>query len=56
MGTDLEVEEVEEGWCSAMVMGEEGVPQGVVMWRAATGVKPGRVSRPVPPITAMWTG
>jgi len=32
------------------------VPQGVVGLREATGVKPGRDCRPVPPITAMGTG
>jgi hypothetical protein len=37
-------------------MGEEGVPQGVVTLREATGVKPGRDWRPVPPITAMGMG
>jgi hypothetical protein len=38
------------------VMGEEGVPQGVSTLREATGVKPGRDWRPVPPITAMEMG
>jgi hypothetical protein len=38
------------------VMGEEGVPQGVVGLSEATGVKPGRDCRPVPPITAMGMG
>ncbi len=37
-------------------MGEEGVPQGVVMEREPMGVKPESCWRPVPPITAMWTG
>jgi hypothetical protein len=47
MGTEL--------W-ERMVMGEEGVPQGVEGVREATGVKPSRCWRPVPPMTAMWTG
>ena len=42
--------------CSAMVMGAEVVPQGVVSLSAATGVKPGRLSRPVPPMTPILTG
>lgn len=39
-----------------MRIGEEGAPQGVVGVREATGVKPGREERPVPPMTAMRTG
>ena len=42
-------------WCRT-VMGDEGVPQGVVGLIEATGVKPGRDWRPVPPITAMGMG
>jgi len=42
-------------WCRT-VMGDEGVPQGVVGLSEATGVKPGRDWRPVPPITAMGMG
>ena len=44
-----------EEWCRT-VMGEEGVPHGVVGLSEATGVKPGRDCRPVPPITAMGMG
>lgn len=53
MGIGLPVEG--EGWWR-MLMGEEGMPQGVVEWMVATGVKPGRDCRPVPPMTAMATG
>jgi len=37
-------------------MGEEGLPQGVDTVREATGEKPSSCCRPVPPMTAMWTG
>lgn len=53
-GMGLPSAEGEEWWRTAM--GEEGVPQGVVTLREATGVKPGRDWRPVPPITAMGMG
>ena len=43
---------VGEGWCRTL-MGEEGVPQGVDMFRFATWVKSARDWRPVPPMTAM---
>lgn len=39
--------------CSETVIGLDGLPQGVVRSREATGWKFGRDSRPVPPITAM---
>jgi hypothetical protein len=42
--------------CCRMEMGLDGVPHGVVGWRVATCVKPGRDCRPVPPMTAMGTG
>lgn len=42
-------------WCR-ILMSEEGAPHGVAIESEATGVKPGRVERPVPPITAMRTG
>lgn len=42
--------------CSEMVIGLDGVPQGVGMSSDATGEKLGSDSRPVPPITAMCTG
>jgi hypothetical protein len=47
MGTEL---------CLRMEMWDEGVPQGVGIVREATGEKPSRCWRPVPPMTAMWTG
>lgn len=37
-------------------MGEEGSPQGVLMDREATWVKPGSSRSPVPPMTAIGTG
>jgi hypothetical protein len=42
-------------WCRT-VIGDDGVPQGVVMFSEATWVKPGSSRRPVPPMTAMGTG
>jgi len=41
-----------------ILIGEEGAPQGVVILRRATWVKPlwVRASTPVPPMTAMRTG
>jgi len=53
MGMGLPV--VGEGWCR-MEIGEEGVPQGVLRVSVAARVKLGSVCRPVPPITAIWTG
>ena len=38
-----------------MEIGEDGVPHGVVIFRVAACVKPGRCCRPVPPMTAMGT-
>lgn len=46
---------VGEGWCR-MEMGEEGWPHGVLRLRVAAWVKFGSDCRPVPPMTAMWTG
>lgn len=46
---------VGDGWCR-MEIGDDGAPQGVVGFRVATWVKWGRDWRPVPPMTAMWTG
>ena len=42
--------------CRAMRMGDEGKPHGVSGLTVATGSKPGMWLRPVPPMTAMWTG
>lgn len=47
MGTEL---------CVRIEMGDEGAPQGVEIVREATAEKPSRCWRPVPPMTAMWTG
>jgi hypothetical protein len=42
--------------CVRMLMGEDGVPQGVLGCSVRMGVKPGRDCRPVPPMTAIETG
>lgn len=42
--------------CRAMRMGDDGKPHGVSGLTVAMGSKPGIRLRPVPPITAMWTG
>jgi hypothetical protein len=47
--------------CDRMVIGEEGLPHGVVSdgWvsgRRATASNPGSSERPVPPIMAICTG
>ena len=42
--------------CWRMLMGEDGLPQGVSMSSVAASVKPGREEMPVPPMTAMCTG
>lgn len=42
--------------CVRMEIGLEGAPHGVLILRTATGKKPSSSWRPVPPITAMWTG
>jgi hypothetical protein len=47
--------DVGEG-CSRTRIGADGFPHGVLRDRAATGEKPGRDSRPVPPMTAMEMG
>ena len=44
-----------DGWCK-MLTGAEGLPHGVVGLMVATCVKSASEARPVPPITAMWTG
>jgi hypothetical protein len=46
---------VEQVWWR-IVIGEDGVPHGVETERHATWVKLGSSLRPVPPMTAMWTG
>lgn len=53
MGMGLPV--VGEG-CCRMLMGDDGLPQGVSTSRVAASVKPGSEEIPVPPITAIWTG
>lgn len=53
MGIGLPVDG--DGWWRT-VMGEEVAPQGVSTLRFATGVKEGRLWRPVPPMTAMGIG
>jgi len=41
--------------CEMMVMGEDGVPHGVVISIVAATVYPSNFGIPVPPITAIWT-
>lgn len=43
-------------WCSKMVIGEAGLPQGVALDIEATLWKWGSSLRPVPPITPILTG
>lgn len=47
--------EVGEG-CWRMLMGDDGLPQGVSTSKVAARVNPGRDEMPVPPMTAIWTG
>jgi hypothetical protein len=42
--------------CCRMLMGDDGLPQGVLTSSVAARVKPGSEEIPVPPMTAMWTG
>lgn len=53
MGTTLPVSE--QVWCR-IVIGDDGLPHGVVMSRDATCLKSGSSRRPVPPMIAMRTG
>lgn len=55
IGTGFASDEDDGVWCRIEI-GEEGFPHGVEMFSSATGVKPGRLDRPVPPMTAIRTG